>query len=112
MIIHQFSQNTVPLNSSGIVKSENFILRILHYSAYSENMRKIFKHLCRIRWKYFAVFGEYVESIIYLSLHEEYDEVIAEHKIVSETAESTYLENTQKVFKRTWRKRQTNLAVS
>jgi hypothetical protein len=40
----------VPLESSDIIESENFSLRILT-SAYLKNTRKVFERLCRIRQK-------------------------------------------------------------
>jgi hypothetical protein len=43
------------------VKISFCILSLL--SAYSENNRKVFKRLWRIRGKYLAVFEEYAESI-------------------------------------------------
>ncbi len=72
-------------------------------SAYSENTRKVFKYLWRMRRKYLSVFGDYAESIY------AYMEKMANWGYLRYTKSSL---NTWKVFKRIRRIRGKNLCVS
>ncbi len=71
-------------------------------SAYTENTRKVFKHLWRMRGKYLSVFGKYAESIY------AYMEKMAKWGYLRYTKSSLY---TRKVFKRIRRIRGKNLCV-
>jgi hypothetical protein len=71
-------------------------------SAYTENARKVFKYLWRMRGKYLSVFGDYAESIY------AYMEKMANWGYLRHTKSSP---NTRKVFKLIRRIRGKNLCV-
>ena len=71
-------------------------------SAYTENTRKVFKYLWRIRGKYLSVFGDYAESIY------AYREKMANWGYLRYTKASP---NMRKVFKRIRRIRGKNLCL-
>ena len=71
-------------------------------SAYTDNTRKVFKYLWRMRGKYLSVLGDYVESIY------AYMEKMKNWGYLRYTKSSP---NTRKVFKRIRRIRRKNLCV-